>query len=84
MSNNIQGAYTSIWTGGIIIRMPCELDPETGEVFHENVVVDQSFNRLYNERLEGFDGNEYEICTTCHRFILENEVCSGRKCESRA
>lgn len=93
MSKRIKGQFVSVWEEGTV-STSCKLDPSTGEVFPESVdTVD--LGSLEREYFQARDGEELEVCNTCHGFILktamnpgighdlnEEEECSDPDCES--
>lgn len=90
---NIKGQFVSVWEEGVV-QTHCELDPSTGEVFPDSVdTVD--LGTLEREYFETKDGDELEVCPTCHGYILktvmnpgighdlnEENECSDPECES--
>ena len=90
----IEGSFTSEWSGGIVTT-PCRLDLNSGELFPEMVNAPNNLGGLEREYFEDKNGDEHEVCTTCHEFILktvmnpgkghdlnEEEECSNPDCES--
>lgn len=91
----LKGTFVSLWDEGTI-STPAELDTETGEVTTESVDVN-NFEHLNEEWFEDKeDGEEYEVCTVCHEFILktimdegigksliERQICSDPDCENQ-
>lgn len=91
------GTFTSVWDDGSIITTPATLNENTGEVtVHQSadVDIDGSLEREYFS-LNGYEDDEFEVCTTCHSYILktvmnpsigktlnEEQVCSNPDCES--
>lgn len=92
---NIKGQFVSVWDDGSEISTYCELDPSDGELF-PTVVETGDHGSLEREYFQTPDGDELEVCTTCHEFILktvmnpgighdlnEEQVCSNPECESQ-
>ena len=95
----IEGSFTSKWSGGIVATT-CRLDLNSGELFPEIIDAPDDLGNLEREYFTvSFPpadmGKEYEVCTTCHEFILktvmnpglghdlnEEEECSNSDCES--
>jgi hypothetical protein len=69
----MNGTFTSVWDFAII-NTPAELDEETGEVFTPSVDVTGDNGSLIEEFFMGEDGEQREICPTCHTFILKTEM----------
>lgn len=65
----LKGTFTSVWDGDVEITTPAELDTETGEVTTEAVEAGD-VDTLDSEYFTDENGNEYEICTECHEYIL--------------
>ena len=74
---------------------PCRLDLNSGELFPEIVDAPDDLGNLEREYFEDKQGEEYEVCTACHEFILkavmnpgighdldEEMECSNSDCES--
>jgi hypothetical protein len=86
--------FTSVWGDDSLIVTPCVYDPETGEVDAETVDENPD-GGLTREFITLPDGEEKEVCTSCHRYVLktvvgdnadqsfgESEECSDPNCES--
>lgn len=91
--SKIKGSFVSVWEQGTV-QTEGTLDTSDGEVTAKSVDIDD-LGSLEREYFEDKDGNEYEICTTCHNYILktemnpgtghdlnEEQVCSNPDCES--
>jgi hypothetical protein len=93
MKNKI-GTFTSVWDDGSEITTPAALNLKTGEL-----EVTQSKKSpkgsLEREYFEDKDGEEYEVCDTCHSYIMkavmnpgmghdlnEEQECSDPDCDS--
>lgn len=89
----IKGKFVSEWDYGTV-ETAGTLDMKTGEITTESVEAKDGV--LEREYFEGQDGEEYEVCSTCHEFIMKTEinegvgkqlhedrVCSNPDCESR-
>ena len=87
-----KGNFRSVWDEGIIIT-PATLDTETGYVDAKS--VESNFDHLIDEHFESEDGDEFEVCDTCHEYILktvmvdgigscldEIQVCSNPECDN--
>ena len=68
----MNGTFTSVWDGGLEINSPAELF-ESGEVFTTSVEV-EGLEVLDEEFFTDQNGKRYEICPTCHTFILKTEM----------
>ena len=83
----IEGSFTSKWSGGIVATT-CRLDLNSGELFPEIIDAPDDLGNLEREYFTvSFPpadmGKEYEVCTTCHEFILNKEKeCCNPNCES--
>jgi len=90
----IKGLFTSEWDQGMVVT-DCTLNTETGELFPE-VVDTKDMGSLISEKFEGDDGSEYEVCSSCHEYVLkgkifkdkvgcglhEEQVCANPNCDS--
>lgn len=90
----IKGQFTSDWDQGMV-STNCTLDLNTGELFPE-MVDTGDMGSLISEKFEGENGDEYEVCSYCHEYILkgkmfddkvgngqhEEQVCANPHCES--
>ena len=89
----IKGKYVSVWDDGEVVSS-CTLDTDTGELSPE-VVDAPDMGALKREYFEDEQGNEYQVCPTCHEYVTttvvtdradlsygETEVCSNPDCES--
>lgn len=96
MSKNIKGQFVSVWDDGSEISTYCELDPKSGEVFPETTDTGDH-GSLEREYFLTNDGDEKDVCTTCHSYLLkaamnpgighdlnEEQECSDPECESHA
>lgn len=95
MSKQIKCEFTSDWSDGTSITTPCIYDPKTGEVTPESSNTDPS-GSLEREHITLPDGDEKDVCTTCHEYVMksvmnpgttkhdlvEEQVCSNPDCES--
>ena len=90
----ITGVFVSVWSDGSEIRTPGALNLSTGEVNATMSDTDPD-GSLVREYFKDKDGEEYEVCTTCHEYILktainpgighdlnEEQVCSNPDCNS--
>ena len=90
----IKGTFTSVWSGRAVTTS-CQLDPNSGELFPKTVDTYNDLGNLEREYFEDEDGDEHEVCSTCHEFILkgvmnpdighdlnEEMECSNPDCES--
>lgn len=68
----MKGTFTSIWDGGLEINTPAELF-ESGEVFALPVNI-EGVEQLDEEYFTDQNGKRYEICRSCHTFILKTEM----------
>lgn len=69
----MKGTFTSVWDNGFEITTPAELDEETGDIFTEPIDV-EGVDILDREFFTDVNGKEYDICPTCHTFILKTEM----------
>jgi hypothetical protein len=91
----LKGSFVSVWEQGIV-QTEGTLNTDTGEVTC-NSVESENLGSLEREYFEDKDGNEYEVCPTCHEYILkttidpdqvgkglsETKVCFNPDCDSR-
>lgn len=68
----MNGTFISVWDGGLEINTPAELF-DTGEVFARPVHV-EGLETLDEEYFTDENGKRYDICPTCHTFILKTEM----------
>jgi len=74
------GTFVSIWEEGSV-RTPATLNEETGEVTTESVDVD-GMEHLLEEWFEDEEGEEHDICSTCHEYLIKgNGVCMNPNCK---
>ena len=64
-----RGTFTSVWDDGVEILSLAELDEETGEVIVLEILMEETFTDT--------EGKVYNICPTCHAFILRTEMYDG-------
>jgi len=82
----LKGSFISVWNDGTI-QTEGTLDTKDGSITCDSVDT-QDYGILEREFFEDKDGNEYEVCMTCHSYILktamvpEEQVCSDPDCES--
>lgn len=69
----VNGTFTSVWEEGILSTLGT-LDTETGEVSGESTEEGADYQHLIREYFTDLEGNEYEICTDCHSFIMKTVV----------
>lgn len=90
--SEIKCSFTSSWTESSITT-PCVLNSETGEVQPEISPV-PPIGSLEKEFITLQNGDEREVCPTCHEYILktvmgdradqsfgEIKVCSNPNCK---
>ena len=90
----ISGTLISVWTGRVI-QTPCKLNLKSGELFPDSMNTYGNLGNPIREYFEDVNEEEYEVCSTCHEFILkiamnpgighdlnEEEECSNPECES--
>lgn len=90
----IKCEFTSEWDDGSVVTTPCEFNPDTGEVHPETSNGPIPEGCLEREYITLHDGEEKEVCNTCHGFLvkkvmnpgqakhdlIEEEVCSDPSC----
>ena len=90
-----KGQFVSVWEQGTISTYG-EYNEETGELLNVQTVDTEDLGYLKREYFKDRAGNEYEVCSTCHSFILktkmnpdqvgkglsEDQVCSNPDCET--
>lgn len=79
----ILGTFISVWDGGMEISTPAELHEETGEISTESVDVEGlDLEILEREYFVNQHGGEFEVCTECHSYILNDKGrCSDPNCK---
>ena len=84
------GQFTTVWDGGEIITTGT-VDIDSGKV-EAKFINTNDLGSIKDSYFEDCDGNMYEVCKTCHKYInipkddeLESfvMVCSNIECESR-
>ena len=91
----IKCEFTSVWDDGSIVTTPCIYYPKDGEVTPEVSKSRIPEGSLEREFITLPDGEELEVCSCCHGFVLKNTVgdradlsygeieeCSDPDCES--
>jgi hypothetical protein len=91
--SEIKCSFTSVWTDGLVTT-PCVFNSETGQVDPEVGTGPLPKGSLEREFITLPDGDEREVCPTCHEYILktvmgdradrsygEIKVCSNPNCE---
>lgn len=77
MSTIIKGQFVSVWDEGSVSTY-AELDTKSGELLNVQMVDGNTdMGTLEREYFEDKEGNEYEVCITCHGFILKAEMNEG-------
>lgn len=89
----LKGSFISVWEEGTV-QTEGTLDLKDGEVTCRTT-KSKNLGSLEREYFEDKDGNEYEVCTICHSYILkgvmnpgmyhdliEEQECSNPDCES--
>ena len=91
----LKGSFYSVWEHGTV-QTEGSLNTDTGEVTC-NSVESEDLGSLEREYFEDKEGNDYEVCMTCHEYILktvmnpdivgkglsEVKVCPNLNCDSR-
>lgn len=91
----LKGSFVSVWEQGTV-QTEGTLNTKTGQVTAQSV-ESGDLGSLEREYFEDQDGNEYEVCTECHEYILkavmdpdkvgkglsETKVCANPDCDSR-
>ena len=65
----LKGSFISVWEEGTV-QTEGTLNTETGEVTAK-AIYSPDYGSLEREYFQDQKGNEYEICTTCHEYILK-------------
>lgn len=74
--------FISVWDGNHTIRTKAKYCKSTGEVVVIEDVDVTGLDNLDREYIELENGDELEVCTNCHAFILkEDKVCPNPNCE---
>jgi hypothetical protein len=92
----MKGTFHSVWSCGATVSTPATLNKKSGEVCTEPVNIDPK-GALVREYFETPDGDELEVCMTCHSYIRktvmnpgmghdlnEETECSDPDCESNS
>ena len=71
----LKGTFTSVWDGDVEVTTNATLDTDTGYVVAEptNVSVDSLDREYFTDE----DGDEYEICSDCHEYIMKSVMVDG-------
>jgi hypothetical protein len=75
MSTIVKGIFTSIWDCQKI-STTATLDTETGYLNidpTDEEVDDSQWHLLKGEKFVDSDGNEYDVCQTCHLHVLKEK-----------
>lgn len=72
MSKLITGKFTSTWSEGIVVTH-CKLNPNTGELFPDTANV-SDLGLLEKETFEANNGETYDVCPSCHSYVLKTVV----------
>ena len=92
-----KGTFITYWSDGSTVSCGAELDTETGEIINlqhmDAGVVDRG--SLVKEVFENSDGDEIEVCSCCHCYVMkgvmvdgvghcvdEDFICSDSNCDS--
>ena len=91
----MKGTFVSLLDNGIVISTLAELNEKTGEITTEPTEVNE-IDILESEYFVNENGEEFEVCNTCHNYILktvmkegigktlfEAHVCSNPDCENQ-
>lgn len=94
--NIIYCEFVSVWSDESEIITPAEYNKKTGEVTVTATSNADPNGSLEREYIVFPDGDEKEVCTTCHGYTMKSEmnpgvghdlneeqVCSNPDCESR-
>lgn len=95
-SDGFEGTFISVWDDGTEIRTNATLDEETGYIEAEQSDDTCDHGSLVREYFENENGDEYEVCSECHCYILktvmkdgigscldECRVCSNSDCDNQ-
>jgi len=63
--------FTSIWDTGASVTTPCLYNSNTGEVTPEVSKAEPPSGALLREYITMADGDELEVCPTCHEYVLK-------------
>lgn len=75
----IKVKYTSVWDNNAEITTDAEYDPETGEVTAETSDSDPGNDAcLEREYIELPDGDEIDVCATCHSYTMHGVMNPGQ------
>ncbi len=73
-----KGTFTSVWDGGFEVTTVAELDEETGCIKTESVDVEEfDLEILDREYFTDTDENEYEVCSSCHEYVMREKCIEG-------
>lgn len=89
----INCTFTSVWED-MSVTSSNVYNPETGEVITDTVDVNPT-GSLVREYITLPDGDELEVCSTCHEYVMrkvmvegvgkqleEATICANDECES--
>ena len=87
--------FVSIWDGGVELRSPAFFDRKDGSVTVLKAQSGDGVEHLDREFIELPNGDELEVCLTCHESVMktitdlssktleiEGAACSNTECES--
>ena len=72
--SEIKCTFTSVWDTGSSVTTNCVYDPKTGEVTPEASKGPIPSGCLEREFITFDDGDELDVCETCHSYILKKVV----------
>jgi hypothetical protein len=70
----LKGSFVSVWDDGSVISTEATLNPATGEVTTTPIEGDIDHGSLEREYFESEGGLKYEVCPTCHEYLLKRSV----------
>jgi len=73
----IKCEFTSVWSDGSVVTTPCIYDSKTGEVTPEVSKGRIPVGSLEGEYITLPDGEEKDVCPTCHGFVLVGKMFEG-------
>ena len=75
----MQVKFTSVWDNNAEITTDAKYNPKTGEITAETSDSDPGKDAyLEREYIELPDGDEIEVCTTCHEYTMRTIMASGQ------
>ena len=82
MKKEIKGVLLTVWSNGEDLESPATLNEKTGEITVLQTHDGKDRGCLEREKFTDEDENDYDVCPSCHEYILKTVMAQNKHCSA--